>query len=165
MSDARLERVIHLLEATSGQDLWFGGATVMGSLRGVPWETAAWKPAPDRHSIWELVLHIAYWKYSVTRNLTGVPHGSFPRSPANFPRVPSPANAAAWEKDRRLLKDQHAELCAGVRAFDPAKLDEPVPEKPKWSWLDLLDGIVMHDTYHTGQIQLMKRLHRSLQQG
>ena len=50
-----------------------GGATPLGCLRGVQPEQAVWKPAPDRHSIWELVLHIAYWKYAVRRNLEGSP--------------------------------------------------------------------------------------------
>ena len=160
--DVRIARVIELLETTSSQDLWFGGATPMGSLRGVTWQTALWKPAPDRHSIWELALHMAYWKYAVTRHFTGGPRGSFPREPANWPAVPDQPDARSWTRDRHLLRDEHEALCNAAHALGEVGPHDPVPSKPRWSWLQLLEGIHMHDTYHTGQIQIMKRLHRSL---
>lgn len=109
-----------------------------------------------------LVLHMAYWKYAVTRHFTGAPRGSFPREPANFPAVPDHPDAGAWTLDRHLLRDQHEALCRAARALGDVRPHDPVPSKPRWSWLQLLEGIHMHDTYHTGQIQIMKRLHASL---
>ena len=47
------------------------GTNLRGSLRGIDHITAAARPAPDRHNIWELALHAAYWKYTVVRRLTG----------------------------------------------------------------------------------------------
>ena len=32
---------------------------------------AAWRPAPGRHSAWEVTVHAAYWKYAAWRRLTG----------------------------------------------------------------------------------------------
>lgn len=160
--DVHIERVIELLETRSSQDLWYGGATPLGSLRGVSWRTAFWEPAPDRHSIWGLTLHMAYWKYAVTRHLTGAPRGSFPREPANWPAVPDTPDAAAWKRDRQLLRDQHEDLCRAARSLEEVGPHDPVPSKPRWTWLQLLEGIHMHDTYHTGQIQIMKRLYTSL---
>ena len=29
-----------------------------------------------------------------------------------------------------------------------------------YRYLDLMHGVVMHDTYHVGQIQLLKRMYR-----
>ena len=161
MSDARrLADIIHLIETGSGNDLWYGGATVQGCLRGVDARQAAWRPAPDRHSIWALTLHIAYWEYAVRRHLEGGEKGGFPRSPSNFPAVPHPPSEAAWKRDRALLREERKALLAAVRAFDPLRLDDAVPGT-KWTFVDLLHGIVMHDTYHVGQIQMLKRLERS----
>ena len=134
---------------------------MLGCLRGVDPEQAAWKPAPDRHSIWELVLHIAYWKYAVRRNLEGSGRGGFPRSPSNWPRVPEPADAAAWKRDRALLKSEHERLVAAVEGFDPRRLDEEAPGSGSYRFADLIFGVVTHDVYHVGQIQLLKRLYRS----
>ena len=60
-------------------------------------EQALWRPAPGRKCIWDLVVHIAYWKYTVRRHLAGGPQPRFPRSPANFPRLPEPADEAPDE--------------------------------------------------------------------
>ena len=156
MGEPRIELALDLL---SGRSNWAGGATVLGCLRGVGAVEAAWRPAPDRKSLWELALHVAYWKYAVRRRLEGSPKGAFPRTPANFPVLPEPADEAAWKRDRDLLRDEHRALIAAVETFDPARLDDRVARSSKVRWVDLIFGVAMHDGYHVGQIQLMKRLY------
>lgn len=161
MKDPRLDEILRLLAPQPGHKLWFGGATPLGCLRGVTPEQAAWKPAPKRHSIWEYVLHIAYWRYAVRRNLLGLEKGGFPRSPADWPRVPEITNASTWREDRGLLRAENEQLIAAVRAFDPKRLDqETAGATATYRYIDRLHGIVMHDAYHTAQIQLLKRLYR-----
>ena len=41
------------------------GTNLRGAIRGVTPAVAAWRPGTDRHNIWELVVHAAYWKYAV----------------------------------------------------------------------------------------------------
>ena len=158
MTDTRLDEAIRLLAPPRGRPLWAGGATPLGSLRGVSAEQAAWKPAPARHSIWELTLHVAYWKYAVRRKLDGSARGGFPRKPSNWPRVPEPADEEAWKEDRALLRDEHRLLVAAVEGFTPDRLDDA--GTATYRYADLIYGIAMHDAYHAGQIQLMKRLYR-----
>lgn len=157
--DGRLDEALLLLEPLPGRPAWAGGATVLGCLRGVSAEQAAWKPTEDRKSIWELALHVAYWKYAVSRKLQDSPKGGFPRSPSNWPRMPDPADEAAWKRDRALLRNEHRKLVEVVGEFDPGRLDEAGTRAYRYA--DLVYGIAMHDTYHVGQIQLMKRLYRS----
>ncbi len=157
--DPRLREILNLLDPA--QRLWYGGAGVAGCLRGVTPEQAAWKPARRPHSIWELTLHVAYWKYTVRRHLEDLPQGTFPRAPANWPAVPKPADAPDWKADRGLLRAEHLQLVEAVRGFDPKRLDEPAPGSGNYRLVDLLFGIVSHDLYHVGQIQLLKRLYRS----
>lgn len=161
MNDPRLAEVLHLLAPPPGERLWYGGATVLGCVRGVTPKQAAWKPFSNRHSIWELTLHIAYWRYAVRRRLEGLPVGGFPRSPANWPAAPDAVDARSWNEDRGLLRSEHHALVDAVRRFDPTRLDERAPGGRKWTYADLLFGIVTHDLYHVGQIQLLKRLYRS----
>lgn len=158
MIEPRLAEVLHLLDPPAGTRLWYGGATVLGSLRGVGHDQAAWKPSPDRHSIWELALHAAYWKYAVRRRLDpSVPRGAFPRSPANWPRLPDAQNERTWKADRALLRAEHEALVRVARSLTSAQLDH-TDAKGEYRALDLLFGVATHDVYHTGQIQLMKRL-------
>ena len=143
-----------------GRRGWHGGATPIGALRGVSAEQAAWRAAPGRSTIWELTLHIAYWKYAVRRRLEGTDGPSFPRSPANFPKQPDPPTESDWKADRRLLAEEHERLLDAIASVRVAHLDRRPPGSRKWTDGELILGIAQHDAYHTGQIQLLKRLWR-----
>jgi uncharacterized damage-inducible protein DinB len=136
------------------------GTTVLGALRGLTPREALWRPAPGRHNVWELVLHVAYWKYVVRRRIVGESaRGAFPRRPGNFPAVPDRPDRKAWRDDVRLLKRMHDELLAAVRALPPRKLGARSP-RGRWTYAQMIFGVAAHDVYHTGQIQLIKRLLR-----
>ena len=115
---------------------------------------AEWRPAPDRHSVWELLLHAAYWKYIVRRALTKDKAASFPRSPSNFPHPPAARTPAALKKDIALLVDEHRRLREAVAAVPPSRLTRGKPRP-----VDLILGAAAHDLHHGGQIQLLKRLY------
>jgi hypothetical protein len=67
------------------------------------------------------------------------------------------ASEQAWKEDRSVLRSAHNALVEAVSQFDPDKLDE-IAGDGTTSWADLFWGIVLHDTYHVGQIQMLKRL-------
>jgi len=137
------------------------GTNLRGSLRNVDAATAAWRPQPDRHSIWEITLHAAYWKYTVWRRLTNAPKSTFARQGSNWLTPPAEASAKAWELDVKLLGDTHRALRAAVCELDATDLPRK-PESSKVANFELLSGIIAHDLYHAGQIQLLKRLYRRL---
>ena len=56
------------------------------------------------------------------------------------------------------MKLQHAQLVEVVRNFDASRLDEPAGTDTKTTYADLITGIVLHDTYHAGQIVMLKRM-------
>ena len=132
------------------------GTNLKGSLKGLTAAGAALRTASGRPSIHELVVHLAYWKYTVLRQLTNLPKGSFPLKGSNwFPR--EHATAAQWEADRTLLERMHQELRAAVASLKPGELDRP-SAKAKYLKRDLILGAAAHDLHHGGQIQLIKRL-------
>ena len=146
----RIKDALELLDPPAGFRPWHGGPSLMGCLRGVSAEKAAWKPTPERNSIWNLVLHIAYWKYSIIRKLNpDFPRG-FDRSPANFPAVPETSSVKQWEADKGLLQKTHQILVDEIEKFPPEKLDEICPAKKEWTYSQLIVGIAAHDTYHIG---------------
>jgi len=67
MKNQYLDTIMEVLGPPSAHKPWHGGPTFLGALRGVKADQAAWTPTPDRKSIWELALHIAYWNYAVRR--------------------------------------------------------------------------------------------------
>jgi uncharacterized damage-inducible protein DinB len=148
--------LLEILDQAFDQKAWHG-ATLRGALRGLTSAEALWRPAPNRHNIWELSLHAAYWKYAVRRRLAGQATGSFDRKPSNWPEVTDPADDTAWKRDIRLLESEHRKLRETVASLRPTQLALRSP-KGVWTNAEEIHGVAAHDLYHTGQIQLIKRL-------
>jgi hypothetical protein len=148
------------IQPASGQG-WHGGPTPVGALRGVDAMQARWAPAAGRKTIWGLTLHVAYWKYAVRRLIEGGERGGFPRRPSNWPSLPERPDDRSWAEDVALLREEHVRLTEAVSGLDPMVLDRRPPSSRRWTYGELVVGIAMHDAYHTGQIQLLKRLWQS----
>lgn len=155
-SNALIALLLRVIDQAYDQKSWHG-TTLRGSLRGVTTEEALWRPGPGRHNIWELALHAAYWKYAVRRRLAGEGIGSFERKPSNWPEIPSPCDARTWKRDVAFLDAEHRKLRAVIAGLTPAALQERSP-KGVWTNAEEIHGVAAHDLYHTGQIQLIKRL-------
>ena len=150
--------VLDLIDRAYNRQSWHG-TNLRGSLRGVSFQQAARRPGPRRHNIWELAVHCAYWKYAVTRRLTGQKRGSFPLEGSNwFVRpVKGGLTERAWKADLALLDEAHRALRAAIAGL-PASHFDWTPAGRKTSNSFLIQGIAAHDLYHAGQIQLIKRL-------
>ena len=131
------------------------GPTLLGSLRGVTAKRAAWRPAPGRHNIHEIVLHAAYWKYVVRRRLTGEKRGRFPLKGSNW--FAASPQRRPWDDDVKLLVEQHARLRDAVRKLPRGRL-RAIVAHGRDTGAYTIRGIAAHDLYHAGQIQLLKRL-------
>jgi hypothetical protein len=156
--DPRIQLLLTLLDEAFNKKSWHG-PNLRGSIRGVTPQEAAWRPAPDRHNIWEHVLHAAYWKYIVRRRLLCEKKGSFVIEGSNWFARPIDVNADAWRSDVTVLEVYHQWLRDAVAGLSPAQLNR-TPAGSKVSNLAMLTGIAAHDVYHAGQIQLLKRLAR-----
>jgi uncharacterized damage-inducible protein DinB len=153
------EEIRSLLErlASSYDRKAWQGPNLRASLRTLSAEEAAWRPGKGRHNIWELVVHCAYWKYAVRRQLTGEKRGSFPAEGSNWFKRPLVMTKEAWHEDLRLLDFEHRALVEAVRSYSPSALHRK-PKGSKYPALFLIDGVASHDIYHTGQIRTLKRL-------
>lgn len=129
------------------------GTNLRGSLRGVTAEEALWRPGAKRHNVWELTAHAAYWKYATRQRLRGGKRGSFALKGSNWFPSPARADEQAWRELVRLLDEEHRQLRQAVASLTPAELDDPKRVR-------LVYGMAAHDLYHTGQIQIVKRLRR-----
>lgn len=146
------------LDEAFDQKSWHG-TNLRGSIRGLTAAQADWRIAPGKHSIAEIVLHCAYWKYAAWRRLSGQKRGSFPLKGSNwFPR-PGPLSDAEWKAAVQLLMDQHVQLRAAATTVSAGQLGRKLP-RSKVSYGMLLRGVALHDVYHAGQIQQIKGLHK-----
>ena len=155
--DKGIALLVRMLQQAYDRKAWHG-TNLRGSLRGLSPAEAAWRPGAGRHSIQELALHCAYWKYTVVRRLTGAKRGSFPLEGSNFfarPGIPSPQQ---WKDDLRLLEEMHRTLIDTVGSLRDRDLFRKAPGgSGKVTIEAVVYGVACHDVYHAGQIQLIKR--------
>jgi hypothetical protein len=163
MADARGKRIapeisllLRIIDEAYEKKAWHG-PNLRGSIRGLDVQRATWRPGPGRHNIWEIVVHAAYWKYAVRRRMLGEKRGSFPLKGSNWFVRPTSATEADWKADVALLEDMHRKMRAAVAGFSPGDLNK-IPRGTKVSNAAIIYGIALHDVYHAGQIQLLKRL-------
>jgi len=154
-------RAVALLEEAFTGPAWHG-PSLAGALRGVTPAEASWRPAPGRNTVWELLLHTAYAKHVVLGRLLGRSERfARPLRRAWWPATPEPADEAAWRRDRALLHASHRALVGAVRAASPAQLAGGA-RRPL---IEQLAGAALHDTYHGGQISLVRKLYRGRDRG
>ena len=156
--DQRIRLLLEVFDQAYTAPAWHG-TPLKGSIRGVSVRDALWRPGKKRHSIWDLVLHTAYWKCMVRRRLLRDPEISFPRDGVDWPQLPSVKNEGAWKRDRALLEEEHRLLRRAIATLDPRELHRRAWQS-KWPVDTQVYGIASHDLYHAGQIQLLKRLMR-----
>jgi len=156
--DPRIQLLLEIYDQAYTAPSWHG-TPLKGAIRGVSARQALWRPGKNRHSIWDLVLHTAYWKCIVRRRLLRDPDIAFPRDGADWPQLPALKNEASWKRDRALLNDEHRLLRYAIAELDPRELRRQAWNS-QWTVDTQVYGIASHDLYHAGQIQLLKRLMR-----
>ncbi len=131
---------------------WHGPA-LLELLEDVNAATAAAKPLPNVHSIWELTMHVAAWDSAVLRRLAGEKlqlSGS-----QNFPPVEKPSESV-WRKTVADLKRTHETLVKTVSELPDSRLWDRVPGK-RYDFYFMLHGVTQHELYHAGQIAILKK--------
>ena len=149
---SQVDMVVNELKRSFDGEAWHGPA-LMEILESIDARTAAARPLPKAHSIWELVGHITAWEDVVTRRIHG--ETCTLGDEENFPQVEA-VNDAAWQEALKNLRDRHARLLETVSTLPESRLQDRVPGKD-YHLLFMLLGAVQHAAYHGGQIALLKR--------
>jgi len=135
---------------TLWNDAWergHGYAPWKSMLDGLTPAMAAWRPAPDRHSIWGHVSHLCFWRDAIIAGARSLPmpdQAEITRSNFAEPSVAADATPLAWDQLVKRLARSQTDV-AQMYADPTAALD--------WMW-----GLVCHDSYHVGQIMLLRAL-------
>jgi uncharacterized damage-inducible protein DinB len=154
-----VDRLRRELEATLDGDPWYGTA-VSQILAGVEASHAAAHPVKGAHSIWELVAHMTAWANETSRRLRGGAHAT--PAEGDWPAVTS-TSAESWQSARLALDRAHASLAATLTAMDDADLESQIAGaqvdaagQPVTAY-QTMAGLLQHDTYHAGQIAILKK--------
>ncbi len=156
------ELLLGLLDEGYDKTGWMD-VCLRSALRQVSATEAAWRPRPGRHNIAEIALHIAYYKYTTARRITGGKRGSFPLTGSNWFAAPKKLSIAQWKQYLTILADAHQAFRKAVATAPWSKLTS----KNKSSGIPMshITGLAMHDAYHTGQIKTIRALYKQATAG
>lgn len=130
------------------------GPSLREVLEGVDARTALARPIAGAHTIWELVLHVTAWNHAALRWVSGEDVGDLPDE-VNFPPV-ADVSEGAWQNAQELMRSTVLALREAIGTMSEERLNEKVASR-EYTIYFLLHGVVQHNLYHAGQIQLLKR--------
>jgi len=137
-------------------------ADPIGCVEDVSAELAVRHAAGIPHSIGQLVFHINYWMSYELRRIRGEKPAYPEHSAESFPAPDTPRDAQEWDRLKRdfaWFLTQFAELAKSPRA----ELDRQVEsthagdQKVAGTVEAVLWQMVAHNSYHLGQIALVRR--------
>jgi uncharacterized damage-inducible protein DinB len=128
------------------------GPSLRELLADVSAEKATARPLPGAHNILELVLHIAAWQGAVRRRLEGA--DVLEPEEGDWPSAGKGPDA--WTEALDRLQRSHEELVSRVSTLDESRLGEIIEIK-RYSVRFMLNGVIQHNIYHSGQIALLKK--------
>jgi uncharacterized damage-inducible protein DinB len=153
------ELVVDHVHTTLYDEDWQWQPPLSGALRGLTAAQAAWKPAPARHSIWQIVRHLMLWKRAVLDAWDGDPPDGAQIAAKDWPDVAG--DEADWERDRRTLLEISSQFLTRAQALDDAGLSKQIVWYKGGATQPLAVRVVRtttHDIYHAGQIMYLRAL-------
>jgi uncharacterized damage-inducible protein DinB len=137
---------------------WYG-SSVYSIIDNVIFETAYEKPPGSVHNIAEIVLHMVAWTEEVMDRMNGITAG-LPSS-GDWPRTSAP-DEQKWQNYVNDLKLVNVNLLGIIPDFPEEKWNEPIDDKrgdrPVVTYEDLVNGLIQHHIYHSGQIAILNRI-------
>lgn len=134
---------------------WYGDS-LMHKLEQVGPKDAFAMPVPGVHSIAQLTAHITVWRRYLVERLKG--NSDFKvkiDSETDWPSQEA-LRVKGWESILSGLAENQRELIALLSAETDELLDRLFDGKRPFR--SLIEGIIQHDIYHTGQIGLLLSL-------
>lgn len=153
-----IELIVETLRETFDGRAWHG-PSLMDVVSGVDKTQAIARPIRTGHTIWEIVDHCSFWMEAVTNAL----HGE---------RMPDIESAEDWAKmgktdedwtnAQERLKRACDELVNSTKGLSEAQLTQKAQgsyngQPYATAYRRMLHGISDHNTYHAGQIALLRK--------
>lgn len=125
-------------------------------------EAAGRVPAGLPHSIWQLLWHLNYWMDYDLRRIRGEAPPYPAHNAESFPLAPAPRDADEWQREvarfQALLGDYIAAAGSGPEFLGRHVSPTHPSHTQRSSTVEaMLWQIVAHNSYHAGQIALLRR--------
>ncbi|MGH9381157.1 MAG: DinB family protein [Thermoanaerobaculia bacterium] len=141
-----------LLERSFHGGAWHGPA-VAEALEGVDATTAARRPIPAAHNIWEIIHHLTIWHEVPLRRIDGDRGDEL--SAEDWCPVEEPSEES-WQQVLDALRTAHRKLHARLAELTDEELERPVAGSDP-TLRGMILGVIQHNAYHGGQIAVLRK--------
>jgi len=153
-----IDRIRQQMKQAFTGEAWHG-PSLTELLVNVDATTAANRPIPERHTIWEIVLHLQTTQELILDRLRGIAR---PFTPGDEWPPAAETTEEAWQEAMAKLEAGDQDIRDAVAQFpDEHHLDEPLVEGGTSAYNNF-HGYVQHSIYHAGQISILKKLTEAL---
>ena len=152
-----VDRGLAFLDTVSVGGDWVSHAPLLASIQDLAAAQAAWKPSPERKSIWEIANHVAFWtEYFVSRMAGEPPRPSGWYKDLQWQGLPE-VTEDGWREAIQRLRDAHEAFKAELAKRTDEQLEQPLPggRTPLFAYIQTE---VTHRCYHCGQIMYLRAL-------
>jgi len=119
---------------------------------GLDWQVAGSRPEGVPHSVFQLLNHMSYWQDWVVKWLEGEDPPVPEHAEGGWPGGPSPASPQEWQRAVRGFRSGLLKLDRRSREADL------LATRGKHSRLGMLQSIASHNSYHAGQVVLLRQM-------
>lgn len=147
-----INRIAKLFSDLQHGDCWIG-TNFKETLHGVDAAVASKAIDHQTNSIWHLVFHLIYWRTSVINRL----NGNLNPPPFSDFKLPDELNEENWKQILHDFESTYHLLRSTINHFKEENLGKPSPKESQ-TYYQLIMGCLQHDTYHLGQIVLIRKI-------
>jgi len=115
-------------------------------------EQAVWKPSEERNSIWKIVKHITFWKFAILSDSKGKALTDDERRAGDWRKIPDKPTEELWQNEIEELRDTHEEFKQFIKNLGTELFNTENEDA------DYFRENLCHDSYHAGQIGLLRVL-------
>ena len=120
---------------------------------GLDWKVAGARPGSFPHSLYQLLNHMIYWQDWVVKWIEGKTPPIPKHASGSWPGATAPTSREQWEQAVRHFRQGLDEL---DRRFRDAEFR--LPKRRKKSPLEMLQTLGAHNSYHAGQVALLRQI-------
>jgi uncharacterized damage-inducible protein DinB len=152
------ELIVDQLRQTFLGSAWHGPSFI-DVLNDVDRTQARARPIEARHTIWEIVNHCSYWMEAVTGALHGEKMPDIV-STEDWPQMGE--TNQDWTKAQERIKKTYEDLVNSINGLNKSLFTQEIRGSfhgrlYTTTYRKMLHGISDHNTYHAGQITILKK--------
>lgn len=124
------------------------------AFEAIDWGIVGNKPDGSPHSIWDILNHLIYWQDYCLSLLDGENPTSPEHAVESWKSTESPLSEEQWQGTVRAF-------LSGLQAAEDAAADDlsgKIASRPSQSRVEVFQSLIGHNSYHLGQIVLLRQL-------